>query len=226
MRLFAQYLKIVAIKAACFDFDCTIGDSYERGLKYLEEIIVGQNLPFTFEMRARIIAMWGAKPLDLIQALWPQGNCGLINELWHDDAKVVIPIVPGGFDALVKLASRYYLSMLTSRGRESLMRHVDSYKYLFKFFIAHDDIEFHKPDPRSIEAVIEEYKKYGVKREEIIYIGDTPSVDWPPARECGIEFFGVTTGPNKREAFLEAGLDDAHVLNSIADLPDILERRR
>ena len=210
------------MRGLCLDFDCTIVDSFQRGLKWLERIVTDMNFPYTPEMRARIISMWGDKPIDIITRMWPDGDCELINKMWHDDGDAPIPLVPGGFEAMVKLFCNFHLSILTSRGRDSLLFHIDSYKYLFKFVIAFGDIDFHKPDPRSIEAVIERYKILGVKREEIIYVGDTPHIDWPPAKDCGIEFYGVTTGPNKREKFLEIGLDENHILDSIADLPDVL----
>ncbi len=212
----------MAIKAVCLDFDCTIGDSFHRGLKYLEEIVTGLNLPYTPEMEIQIVSMWGAKPIQIIETMWPNADVKLINDMWHDDTSTIIPIVSGGREALRKLAGKYFLSILTSRRRNGTLHHIDSYKHLFRFVVAFEDIEFHKPDPRSIEAVIEIYKTFGIKREEIVYVGDTPDIDWPPARECGVEFYGVTTGPNKREKFLAAGLDENHILNSIADLPNVL----
>jgi len=208
--------------ALCLDFDCTIVDSFQRGLNYLEEIVLGLGLPFTPEMKVKIIANWTKRPIDLIKLMWPEADCEYINERWHEDAGTILDFVPGGYDALIHLNEKYYLSILTSRNRASLLRHIDSYKYLFRFIIAGDDIQYHKPDKRSMETVIYNYWLMGVRKEEIVYVGDGPNADWPPARDCGVEFYGVTTGPFKRDDFLAAGLDESHILNSIADLPKVL----
>ena len=60
-----------------------------------------------------------------------------------------------------------------------------------------------KPDPTSVLAVAE---RFGAKKEEILYIGDT-STDMQTAKNAGLFAVGVLWGFRGREELLESGAD-------------------
>lgn len=71
-----------------------------------------------------------------------------------------------------------------------------------------------KPDPAVVDAII---RSAGVKKEEVIYVGDT-SVDMFTARNCGVLAIGVSWGFRTRQELQESGA------NEIIDLPEELLR--
>lgn len=208
-------------KGLCLDLDGTIIDSCHYGLKKLEEIIIARGLPYDPETEKKVISLWGGLPEKIIREIWPSSDIENIVYEWGNDNKPC-SVVSGGFEALVKLFCNFYLSILTSRPRESTLFQIESYKHLFRFVITPEDTRFHKPDPRSIHPVITNYKALGVTQKNIIFVGDNVKADWKLAHSLGMEFYGVTSGVNSKEDFLVAGLRPDRVLNTIADLPDIL----
>lgn len=83
---------------------------------------------------------------------------------------------------------------------------------------AGDEVEAGRPEPFLIRRVMEDL---GVTdRDVVISLGDT-SADVESARRAGVTAVGVLTGHLTREQFVELGAD--HVLDSAADLPELLE---
>lgn len=208
-------------KGLCLDLDGTIIDSCHYGLKKLEGIITARGLPYDPEIEKKILSLWVGPPDKIIREVWPDCDVKGIVKEWGEDYKP-ISLVPRGFEALIKLFCNFYLSILTSRGRESTHFHVHSYKHLFRFVITSDDTEFHKPDPRSMRPVITNYKELGVTQINIIFVGDSVNADWRLAQTLGMNFYAVTSGVNSKRDFIVAGLSHHRILNSIADLPDVL----
>ncbi|KKS12714.1 MAG: hypothetical protein UU70_C0035G0009 [Candidatus Yanofskybacteria bacterium GW2011_GWA1_41_6] len=70
------------------------------------------------------------------------------------------------------------------------------------------------------------FKKYGADptgRGNVILIGDTVEGDWKLAQAVGLEFYAVTSGGmDTREKFITAGVSEDHIIDSVADLPQIL----
>ena len=60
-----------------------------------------------------------------------------------------------------------------------------------------------KPDPTSVLSVIE---RFGVKREEVLYVGDT-STDMLTGRNAGLRTVGVLWGFRDREELVGSGAD-------------------
>ncbi len=205
----------------CLDFDGTIVNSAEYGFNKLKQIIMDLGLPFDPEIQVKVRSAWGMAPRKMIELMWPGIDARIVLGQWQED-EGLIPLFPGCLEALVNLSMKHYLSMLTSRGRSSTEFQISSFKHLFRFIITYEDVQYHKPDPRSMDILLANYAKLGVAKDNIIFVGDTVEADCKLAQALGIEFFAVTGGLNNREQFLSAGVPADHIINSIADLPGIL----
>lgn len=205
----------------CFDLDGTIIDSVTYGLKKLEKIVTSRGLPYDSEIEAKVLALFGLLPLHIIKTMWPNSDAEQIVIEWGDD-KDFIPLFPGTEEALKQLSNKYHMSILTSRPRQSTLFQVSRFGDLFKFVVAHEDVQSHKPDPKSMEPVIGQYRDLGINLKDIIYVGDTVGVDWRLAINTSINFYAVTTGVNTAEDFRRAKLRRERILRSVADLPNIL----
>lgn len=63
--------------------------------------------------------------------------------------------------------------------------------------IGGEDVQKHKPDPEGLLYAI---KELGLKKEEVLYIGDNV-IDAKTAQNAGVDFIGVTTGTTTKEDF-------------------------
>jgi phosphoglycolate phosphatase len=81
---------------------------------------------------------------------------------------------------------------------------------LFRANIGADDVERRKPAP---DAVFRALELSGVRREEAVFVGDTP-IDIATAKAAGIDFICVSWGLRPRHELLEAPVivDDADEL--------------
>ena len=211
-------------RGVCLDLDGTIIDSRTKGIDDLHKVTENFNLPFSPDIQRKIISLWGTPGVKIIEAVWPNKNTQAVYAEWtRIDIQGLAPIFPGVLEALEKLAEKFYLSILTSRGRQSAEFQIYNYRDLFSFVLANDEnTQYHKPDPKSMDLVWKKYGLLNLVKENVIYVGDSVNADLGVSRACGIEFYGVTTGVNTRDDFIAAGLDKDYILNSIADLPDIL----
>ncbi|NLZ15811.1 MAG: HAD-IIA family hydrolase [Erysipelotrichaceae bacterium] len=78
-----------------------------------------------------------------------------------------------------------------------------------------------KPAPEMLYQVME---KFGVSREETLMIGDRHYTDIMAGINSGVETVGVLTGETTKEEFLSAEHQPTYILDSIADLIEILEK--
>lgn len=207
----------------CLDFDGTIIDSGQEGLRRLERVAKRMNLPHDLETLEKARSLWGTPAVKLIKFVWPNADTKEFHTEWSKiDSLELIPLFPGTFEALEKLSHKFYLSILTNRGRQSTEFQTINFRHLLNFIVAHEDVQFHKPDPQSMEPVITQYKKLGVDTRNIVYVGDTVEVDWKLCINTSINFYAVTTGINTYNDFRRVGLRPERILNSVADLPNIL----
>lgn len=210
----------------CFDLDGTLIDSGPGGLVQLFEVVKSLNLPMNEEIEARIRAMWGRHPSNLIKGAWPDTDINRFFKKWEDlEIAKPWPVFPGVKEALKKLFKNFYLSILTNRNFKTTMAQLD-HNDLLQFFglvIAGDSSPYKKPDPRSMKTIFQYSKGVGVNPRHIIFVGDTVEADWKIAQAVGIEFYAVTCGGmDTREKFLKAGVPENHIINSVTDLPEIL----
>ncbi len=200
------------IKAIIFDFDDTLALSSEEVVRAIEHTAQICDLPCP--EREAIIEMFG-RPLRLIvETFWPFANPEEFVEVYNGVYQIHnVRLIEKAKEVLEQLSlASFELHILTSRRRESLIKHLEQFaiKGLFKSLIAYEDVEYHKPDPRAFSVFFEKYKP-----NEVVYVGDSV-YDMHAAKQAGIFFIGVCTGIVTREGF-ELKKADV-ILDSVAQL--------
>lgn len=212
----------------CFDLDGTLINSGPGGLIQFCKVAKILNLPMNEEMEANLKTIWGQHPSNLIKTSWPDTDVNQFYKQWENlDIAEPWPVFPGIREALEKLAKKFHMSILTSRNIRTAIPQLshNNLMYFFDQVVAADSSPYKKPDPRSIEPIFEMSRRRGINPDETIFVGDTVEGDWRLAQTVGIEFFAVLSGGmNTREKFLTAGVPEDHVIDSVADLPQILIR--
>lgn len=139
--------------------------------------------------------------------------------------KDIIPQVKGANDVLAVLKEQdFFLALISSRERESLerrFREADINLGIFDFIQGLEDCPYHKPDSRVFNPVLWKMRQRSIENEKMVYIGDTLG-DYEAARGAGIKFIAVLTGAGAKEDFLEAGLREDCIVESIRNFPEWL----
>ena len=84
-----------------------------------------------------------------------------------------------------------------------------------------EETEVHKPDPAVFLPMLAKTKEWGIKKEEIVYIGDSVR-DLKAAVGAGLHFIAVTTGVHDEKEWKSLGAD--RVMKNISDLPALVEK--
>ncbi|MCP4648176.1 MAG: HAD-IIA family hydrolase [bacterium] len=77
-----------------------------------------------------------------------------------------------------------------------------------------------KPQPLILDMII---KKYGLEKDETLMVGDRLETDILMAKQEGLKSCFVLSGVSRKEEMEKIGLEPDFVLDSIAELPGILE---
>ncbi len=80
---------------------------------------------------------------------------------------------------------------------------------------------YRKPDLRALISLCDDA---GVESSAAIYVGDEYT-DIETAKRAGVAFLGALSGRVPKESFLSSGVPKAHIISSIADLPNLLKHR-
>ena len=204
----------------CFDLDGTILDSYREGLRRLLEIARSHNLEVDETILDKIGARWHKNAFEVINHAWPNANASAIEKEWLElDHKNLLPFIDGAEETLKKLRKYFYIGVLTNRSLKSTLRQLESTDGIFDFIYS-TGREFYKPDPRSMDQVFQKCQELKISRKHITYVGDIPEVDWRLAKDLKIHFVGILSGVGSREDFINAGLKEKNILNSIANIPE------
>ncbi len=130
--------------------------------------------------------------------------------------------VEGAHAVLEKFDAAGVKKVIWSANR--LITMVDKMKsagFLFSSFayVITNDGPYVKPHPRAILPILDEL---GLEPSDGFHVGDSLT-DIEGGRASGLEFFGVLTGMLDRDGFHEHDVDDDHILDSVADLPLVIE---
>ncbi len=210
-------------KAVIFDFDDTLVES--RLLKWAQHKHVGKkfyNLDFTDD---QIRQLYGKPFNDLIKELYGEVDTlenlhEAIQSVRDDFLKKVYP----GVLELMKhlLGNKTEVGIVSATNKRYLVEDLERIGFPHdKFFIiqAADEVLHHKPDPKVFSIALEKLEEKGIKKEEIVYIGDALQ-DLKAAQGAGIGFIAVTTGLYSKEEFEQAGAKV--VLSDIRELPEFI----
>lgn len=219
-----------------FDLDDTLIESFPAYVRMHQRIAdeLGWPIPSASEL-----VHYGPTWQDTLARLWPNTALDPFLARYEQIAdEHPFSVIAGVPEALELLRERgHSLWIVTKRSRSRLVQRMDQAglaRGLFAGIFAVEDQPIAKPHPRCFEPVWQALgvdATGGALRERAIYVGDRED-DHIAAREAGLGFVGVRTGPehHTREpsridlSWLDA-LPDEHVLDSAAHLPTWLEAR-
>ncbi|MBI2508266.1 HAD family hydrolase [Candidatus Woesearchaeota archaeon] len=210
------------IKAIIFDVDNTLIETGEISTRAYIETAKLLNLR---EIKAENIRkLYGIPSHIIIKKLWPKANVKKFQKIKHK--KILskkIKQIPGAREVVVQLSKKYKLGLLSSKTRALMYPHLKqiglSTKY-FKFIYSSDNVKHHKPDPR---VFIKALKKLNLKRNEILYVGDS-IYDCIAAKKAKLNFIAVLTGVYKKNDFKKLGIKSDNVLKSVKSLQQWLDK--
>jgi len=168
--------------------------------------------------------MFGIPSHVIIKKFWPKANVKKFQQLKHE--KILskkVRQISGAVEVIKILYKEYKLGLLSSKTRALMYPHLKQIKLskkYFKFIYSADDLKFYKPDPKVFSRAI---KKIKLKRNEILYIGDS-IYDYIAAKKAKLNFVAVLTGHYKEKDFQGLGLGSKNILRSIKYLPEWLNK--
>ena len=196
-------------KAVIFDFDDTLVES--RAQKWAQHKHVAKkfyNIDLTDET---LLKHWG-KSLDV-----------LISEVYeHSDTleNMYRAVTSTRYDfpkkaytesvSVIKnlLNRNIKVGVLSSVTKKYLLEDLVSFGFpVDEFFVVQSATEtsVHKPNPEVFTPLLEKLNEAGIKKEEIIYVGDS-LLDLQAAHGAEIDFIAVTTGLYSYKDFKEKGV--------------------
>lgn len=168
---------------------------------------------------------------DEIDSIYGRSFRYVVNKLWGDRyyknvyniykklvLKYKLKEVSGAKKTVNWAYKHYKIGVVSAKIRDIMIKNFKDAGFntkKFKIMLSAEDTRYHKPDPRVFSKAI---KKLKVKRNQILYVGDTIS-DFMAAKRAGFSFVGVTTGYFKNKDFTRVGLKKQNILKSIRYLP-------
>lgn len=216
------------VTVCLFDVDGTLIDSPRHGVVSGKEVArkLGLRVPADEEIIQVLTLATGFE--QYLRAIWP-GEVTMedYDRAYHECGfhQVPIPVFPGTREALGKIREKCFLGIISNRDRTSLERRLEQSRISIDWFAVIQSIEepncIYKPDPEVFTQPCCKIYAHGYSPEEAVLVGDT-IVDYQTTIDTPIDFVGVLSGLTSKEMFLEAGVPEEHILNSVADLPNFL----
>ncbi len=123
---------------------------------------------------------------------------------------IYLKMEPHLFQTLEKLKEKGILRAINTNRTTSMkyiMEKYDLWQY-FEMVVTALDVKNPKPNPESIEKIIEAFK---LKKEEIVFIGDS-DVDQQTAKSSGIKFIAYKNKEIANDALINDHLDLLHLI--------------
>jgi HAD superfamily hydrolase (TIGR01509 family) len=118
---------------------------------------------------------------------------------------IYLKMEPHLFQTLEKLKEKGILRVINTNRTTSMkyiMEKYDLWQY-FEMVVTALDVKNPKPNPESIEKIIEAFK---LKKEEIVFVGDS-DVDQQTAKSSGIKFIAYKNKEIANDAYINDHLD-------------------
>ncbi len=215
----------LAVKGVIFDMDGTLADSVEYFYQVSLEVLEIAGVPPP--SRERVYALMRVGDDNPLLKLFPPGHPDPAATLkrivdarmdaWMEHYHHKTAAIPGSLELLRHLHTRgLRLGIATSSSRALPFLDHWGVRHLFSGIIGREDVEHKKPHPEPILKCLE---CLALQPHEAVYIGDSP-IDVQASRAAGSHTVGVLTGTSDRAVMLRHAPD--HILDSVAELPDIL----
>ena len=129
----------------------------------------------------------------------------------YDDAKSVLNY----------LSPKYKVAIVTASSRKVVnleLTYSDLPIHQLEFIQTAEDTFYHKPDPKVFDPSIEKLAPKGIKRSEILYIGDSFK-DYFAAIDAGLHFIGIANNTTPEAEFEKKNI---RFIKTLSDLKTIL----
>lgn len=187
--------EVPAVKSAApisillFDWDGTIIDSAQLGLKAYQKVFAELDLTFSQEIYE---ASYSPNWHRTYEALGlPKDKWGRADDLWRFHYGHETPAsIEGAAETLVSLHDKgYRLGVVTSGNKDRVLREATQLGLinLFEVFVCHEHISHRKPHPEGLRIALDRMKS---EPAECAYIGDAPE-DIQMGKEASILTVGV-----------------------------------
>lgn len=208
-------------KAIIFDLDDTLIDTFNYVHFYMQQY--SKSFGFTTPSKKKLKGVWGKRSSEIVSALWPQAN---VDHYWEVASYFrqsngdKLTTHNGAAELLKDLKkANIYLGLFTNARMvwaEWVLKKYNLFKY-FDYIQTEENTKFHKPHPNSMEEIIKELKLKGINKEEVIYIGDS-LIDYFTAKNSGIKFYGILTGPFQKDDFPTESLPEATFFPNLSEV--------
>lgn len=201
------------IKEVVFDFDGTIGLTFEASIKVLNEVAVEMGYRKINDEDIRVFRNegWKAALKRIDFPMWKIPKTALLvqKKLNEDIEKTNMP--KGLKEVLIELDKKgLVLGILTSNTKENVEKFCKKHDLdMFRYIYAEKSI-FGKE--KKIKKLLKDRK---LKAEEILYVGDEVR-DWEACQRVGVRMVGVSWGFNDVALFEKGGLKE--IINKPEDL--------
>jgi len=211
------------IRAIIFDWDNTIVDSFDHLVSFHRE--VGRQLGWPPVTDEQIREVWGKPFEELVQALWPGRDSDKFDTAYQRYIlDQTVPAIKGAVAALAALKDSFLLGIVTAAPRFEVAHFLTCIglgETDFFMVQASGESTYHKPNPRVFDPIVRALRERGIAKSEILYVGDS-LCDFYAARDAGLQFMAVVTGPTSHQQFHASGVRDDRILRSVAELPERL----
>lgn len=185
------------IKNFIFDVDRTLIDSYNPELETLKEaLFIVTKKKYSDEIMSKLTMLTTDEFFKNLGIEKNSDTMNNINYYWGNLLqKKRLQFFDGVKQLLIALKEKgFFLGIVTSRTEEELNELDELLENinLFDVIITSDKVNHPKPNPESINVII---NKFNLKKEETIYIGDSES-DALAARNASV-YFGFASWENK-----------------------------
>jgi len=204
--------------AAIFDLDDTLLNSKEPYVLNVHSVLTEMGLTCPSE---RVLV--GCTNLDMLKkTVAPKREEEFLDKYMILVRSIPYNLIPGAQEALESLDCPKYL--WTSRNRETLLiRSAQSGLdlRLFQETYSGDDVQYKKPDPRSLNEALENLSKIGITNySRVICVSDAPK-DIEAALNKGLIPIAVLTGIYTKEEF---PLPEQYIIESVKELRERLKK--
>lgn len=214
------------IKMILFDFDGTLNNSTKPNIDHI--IAKMKRLHLHLPSHDFIRRLWGKPYKEVMSEI--QNHCHWSEEDLQKYFNDIDPTEEGaypflGIDNLIfALYAKGVVLGIISNRCDSLYSLIERCKINCAYFEIIQNLkgcDFHKPDPRVFEKSIELAKILQIKKDEILYVGDT-LIDYEAAVYAGINFIGITSGATTKKEFVLHGQCHRYIFESPVEIVSIL----
>jgi phosphoglycolate phosphatase len=198
----------MTLRAILFDFDGTLGDSYEAIAASVNHVRAYRGLGPLSVDQVRVHVGHGPGHLlaHTVGVGDPHENDALYRRHHPTVMKELTRLLPGAAEVLIALKQRGLKLGVCSNKPLAYTKELLGYQGVaerFDVVLGPEDVKDPKPAPDMLIAGL---ARLGVKAEEAIYVGDM-TVDITTARSAGVRVWVVPTGSDSRQALEEAKPD-------------------